>query len=733
MYFVHLPPPAGVSPLIKNKEASTKNFWRRLKQFGVKPDPPVVKKRKHVALAEPRGTQVEAAARLFGRSSAPPSAGVASSGGSAGRTYRQTVTQFFSGVQLKLLLVAATLLAGASANVLAHPFMRIFLFACSAGVISGVDPKTYQEYEEGFVTQLTERFATIFRRARLIRTDGTPIKHKLPKYSVSCDKSTTDIEGWQTITINLHFFDDSNKKVKLNLGVLKFQLSTDRAVSKGTGLNIATFIVTRLQSHGLVPKELIGQDISAYVYAMSTDNASTEVHATVEYLRCRSQTCSAHTLALVVKGALAPKGVKSHVLLLMDKLALVAKAHKIGKGKAILLSAQSQHEPPVLKPLCLLSRCKTRWSDAFWLVERAVMLRCWLDAAFLLASQPAFTAEEWTILVQVTAVMRVFHLTTATLQSRDLSIGAHLVLIYKLALQLKNPALLKFHPSDFEFTAEQLNDGVSLWSDDLLTGTDELHPEVRDFIGRAYSQILGRCNLLPHGKRQFNSITSMICLIFEPKMKWLVLNTSADSVIFSKEQKMEAKAELLRLMRLFPHAQQDADAEPPRQKPRSMLDFEADPLLDAPAAPAGAGRLLSSALPPERRDKDAALLELERWEADKEFYGKKLTEVWFSKEARLVYALMAQVFIYIFSAEHCTAECERDFSVLARLQTPLRKGPMRMKTVERKMFLLLNQRYWHPLPDRAEESMVQDMFARFRVDTSSMLVCDSDSDDDYFV
>ena len=49
---------------------------------------------------------------------------------------------------------------------------------------------------------------------------------------------------------------------------------------------------------------------------------------------------------------------------------------------------------------------------------------------------------------------------------------------------------------------------------------------------------------------------------------------------------------------------------------------------------------------------------------------------------------------------HSNADCERDFSVLARLMTDLRKGKLWRETVERRMKLLLNPDLWNPLPER---------------------------------
>jgi hypothetical protein len=71
--------------------------------------------------------------------------------------------------------------------------------------------------------------------------------------------------------------------------------------------------------------------------------------------------------------------------------------------------------------------------------------------------------------------------------------------------------------------------------------------------------------------------------------------------------------------------------------------------------------------------------------------------------------------------------------VLARLLTPLRRGRMKMQTVERKMILLLNDSLWHPLPDRADERFVQEAFARFKIDApTEPLFADDDSDDEDF-
>jgi len=56
---------------------------------------------------------------------------------------------------------------------------------------------------------------------------------------------------------------------------------------------------------------------------------------------------------------------------------------------------------------------------------------------------------------------------------------------------------------------------------------------------------------------------------------------------------------------------------------------------------------------------------------------------------------------HLSSIEHSNVVCETDFSPLARMLSPLRKGRFKMAAVQRKMMLLLNKGLWHPLPERA--------------------------------
>ena len=59
-----------------------------------------------------------------------------------------------------------------------------------------------------------------------------------------------------------------------------------------------------------------------------------------------------------------------------------------------------------------------------------------------------------------------------------------------------------------------------------------------------------------------------------------------------------------------------------------------------------------------------------------------------------------------------------------------------MKSVERKMLLMLNKDLWHPLPERAKEPAVQELMARAKLTKNELRdgwETASDSGDDCFV
>ena len=206
---------------------------------------------------------------------------------------------------------------------------------------------------------------------------------------------------------------------------------------------------------------------------------------------------------------------------------------------------------------------------------------------------------------------------------------------------------------------------------------------------------------------------------------------------------MLAKAELMQLMRKRPigKPREEVDRDPVPAAAPGLFDYDADPLLAPPTRAAEAAA---------RSAADAAenvKQEMKRWLEDDTFNGRTMLDFWTSDQAASLYPHLHYVFPHLVVIEQSNAGCERDFSVLARLLTPLRKGRMKMQTVERKMFLSLNQDYWHPLPDRQEEKIVQDALARFKVELGQgladeedeLIKCDLDEDlseeddDDFFI
>ena len=93
------------------------------------------------------------------------------------------------------------------------------------------------------------------------------------------------------------------------------------------------------------------------------------------------------------------------------------------------------------------------------------------------------------------------------------------------------------------------------------------------------------------------------------------------------------------------------------------------------------------------------------------------------------------MFKHLSTIEHSNVLCETDFSPLALLLSPLRRS-MKMKTVERKMWLMLNKDLWHPLPDRAEERVVKELMEKVKLSKEELRdgwETASDSEDDCFV
>jgi hypothetical protein len=119
--------------------------------------------------------------------------------------------------------------------------------------------------------------------------------------------------------------------------------------------------------------------------------------------------------------------------------------------------------------------------------------------------------------------------------------------------------------------------------------------------------------------------------------------------------------------------------------------------------------------------------ELKRWALDERWKGMDPMAFWSAvslslpdstttKPRELYPTLYVLFWTYFIVVEPSNAVAERDFSALALLLSPLRKGRMRMKTVERKLWLMLNKGFWHPLGVRQSEKAVVEMMAKVHLE-----------------
>ena len=110
-------------------------------------------------------------------------------------------------------------------------------------------------------------------------------------------------------------------------------------------------------------------------------------------------------------------------------------------------------------------------------------------------------------------------------------------------------------------------------------------------------------------------------------------------------------------------------------------------------------------------------------------------DFWSKLENQMEFPCLFIVFQSMGYIPHSNAECERDFSVLARLLTSLRKGKLASEVVERRMKLMLNTNFWNPLPERWGDMLINKYLEECKLtlkaaDEESSSEDDNDDDDD---
>lgn len=547
--------------------------------------------------------------------------------------------------------------------------------------------------------------------------------------------------GYKTISLNINWLDPVTCTPQhACLGVARYKSLDPNAaeqVIQGTATDLGAWVQKKLKEFHLVPSEQLSIAITKFVRAACTDNASAEVKAVVGVLQLPHEPCVCHTLDLIVgfgvqpsittkarsdhaeavasaeaAGDEPPDPLETPLNMCIDRLASIAKYCKKGKGMALFY--EEQRRRGVATPRSLISRAQTRWSNAVAMMTRAVMLRQFMAFICNLAGKGHFTSTDWAIMVQCVSLLQLFADAIKALQSRTLLIGEHVGHVYFLVRSIMNPQTsgVKLMPYNLEPTIEQLNTrGFSLDEfAEITPAPANMAQETNAVLERLQRNVrwrLGDPSGGPNPKFQLNSDVTMQALFFDPALKYLVTDDSMESnLMFSGPRKTAlasfiiSKGKALATEMYGTAGTEDepnnTDEDVPVAKqakldPRSAL-LQAH--TRAPAAVAARADASRTTSPAEAR----FLNEFKRWKAYP-LQDISMSAFWSSSVAKSEFPIIRRMFLSICSTRPDNAELERNFSALGLLLSPQRRGRMSWRTVERKMFLVLNKHHWRPLPD----------------------------------
>ena len=575
----------------------------------------------------------------------------------------------------------------------------------------------------------------------ILGSDGMPKASAAPLVSIGFDGSSTKINGYSSISLNTHWLEKASATPRrFNVGVTKFAVrdaadATETNV-RGTGENLAKWVVAQLKGIGLVPADHIGLDVSLYIRAACTDNASAEIKAVLGFLKILHHPCVCHSLELVLKhsvdpavsanalksfaescaaaaaaGDPLPTHPRSRFGLALDSLAKLAKFHKISARSREWFNYAEQKG--VAQPQPLISRSATRWSMAFDMFTRAVEYRAYIPFLFNAAGLTLFTSNTWTCIVQCLAFLWLFKDAIINCQSREQLIGAHMVHVISIWDAINQPASVRVLRHDFEPTADMLNyrapsghtNRLQRWLKDpacsILATAGVLHRSVTEMLIQLKHQMSSRLGD-SGGNHQLNSVCAMQAMIFDPLLKFYVCG-AVDSAGVVSDVKFDlcptsykmadvvvpfvntGKAlELeLRGVRVASGGADDAAHSPPPSKSRrgavgQKLMEQVRRLTGAPPCAPSRSSDLS--------DADSLFMdEWRRWRARPADPEMSMREFWTSTAATEAFPIMRRFFFSVCSTRPDNAESVRDFSRLSRLLSPLRRGKMSASTVEHKV------------------------------------------------
>ena len=650
---------------------------------------------------------------------------------------RNRVVQPFTLVQRQRTLVAALLLASYSTF-----FMQAIAMRSALVMVSGLNftpsltseagtyaasftppaRDTVRAMELSFEKQFHKNLERDLIASSLLGPDGLARPSAAPLASISFDGSSTKVDGWSSISLNLNWLDPVSALPKhANLGVSKFQLSNSAEALAGTGVNLATWVCAKLKEFGLIPRDHAALDVSRFIRAATTDNASPEVNAVVKQLNIFHQPCICHTLELIIKasvdppisesakknwaeacaaatqaGDMMPPNPRAKLGVIVDVLVAMAKFFKkSGKGREFLAGQESKG---VVVPLKLISRSQTRWSIVYDMLCRLITLRFCMSLGFTLTQREAFSGNRWGVVMQSIVFLKLFKDAIVACQSRKQLIGAHIVHVYSVINGVFHPETLGMLPTDFE--ASVININTKGWSPARFLERGEglvraaqhhLLPDVKAMVQRMKDDIASRLT----GKMQLNGLTTAMAVAFDPGLKDLILDETTPNDLLTAQFKAVVVAKLMRNgrdleaeMGLGSTATDDADEDEPVAKTaRATL---------VAALRAASGRSTVRSAP---READSAFAsEMTRWRA-RPVEDVDGSEFWSSEYAKRTFPILRRLFLSCCSMRPDNAEPERDFSAMTRLLSPLRRGKMSASTVARKLTLSLNKQYWTPNPE----------------------------------
>jgi len=200
--------------------------------------------------------------------------------------------------------------------------------------------------------------------------------------------------------MTVHFIDDEWKPKS-------YTLSTQLMIERHTAGNLSDAMVKIFKKW----------EISEKILAVVTDNAANVLNAVRDTIEIQEQdglTCAAHTLQLVVNGALASQEIQE----ICEKAGkLVGHFRHSNIATTALQSKQAQLN---MKPLKLIQSVRTRWNSTFEMLEKLIANRLPISnvladrnvTTFTMARKLEITEIQWAHMEELVNLLRPLQMAT---------------------------------------------------------------------------------------------------------------------------------------------------------------------------------------------------------------------------------------------------------------------------------------------------------------------------------